>query len=251
MFSYFTELNRKRPPASLLDLVSFTTSPMVHAGDDRSVMETREAYPAIIKTVAQIAKATPWAVGPSAIGMRDNPYGETAKANPDNIRQAMNGNDPRQRGLFGAAWNLGYFADFASGGAAAIALGAAAGPFGLVALDADFAPDGFAGGIYPAFHVLRGLARLRSAPIRRLDLDPSGPVTALAAETVDGIEIWVANTCPTPTEIVVPAPAQGAILNVVTFSRAAADPVFMDKLHALQSPLSLDAFAVARILIGH
>ncbi|MBC7736437.1 MAG: hypothetical protein H7245_04245, partial [Candidatus Saccharibacteria bacterium] len=33
MFSYFTELNRKRPPVAQLDLVSFTTSPMVHAGD--------------------------------------------------------------------------------------------------------------------------------------------------------------------------------------------------------------------------
>ena len=37
MFSYFTELNRKRPPLAELDFVSFTTSALVHAGDDRSV----------------------------------------------------------------------------------------------------------------------------------------------------------------------------------------------------------------------
>ena len=38
MFSYFTELNRKRPPLPELDFVSFTTSALVHAGDDRSVV---------------------------------------------------------------------------------------------------------------------------------------------------------------------------------------------------------------------
>ena len=40
MFSYFTELNRKRPPLESLDFVSFTTSALVHAGDDRSVTES-------------------------------------------------------------------------------------------------------------------------------------------------------------------------------------------------------------------
>ncbi len=90
---------------------------MVHAGDDRSVMETHEAHRAIIASVTAIADGTPWTVGPSAIGVRDNPYGAAAKSNPGNIRQAMNWNDPRQRGLFGAVWNLGYFADFTAGGA--------------------------------------------------------------------------------------------------------------------------------------
>src|SRR5205807_8255967 len=40
MATYFTELNRKRPPAALLNYVTNTTCPNVHAADDRSVMET-------------------------------------------------------------------------------------------------------------------------------------------------------------------------------------------------------------------
>ena len=64
--------------------------------------------------------------------MRDNPYGQVTAANPNNIRQAMNRNDPRQRGLLGAAWNLAYFAHFARGGAKEIALGGAVGPFGAL-----------------------------------------------------------------------------------------------------------------------
>src|SRR5690606_13477607 len=104
MFSYFTELNRKRPPLDNLELVSFTTSALVHAGDDRSVSETLQALPAIALSVKSIAAHLPYAVGPSANGMRDKPYGAAAKENPDNIRQAMNRNDPRQRGMLGAAW---------------------------------------------------------------------------------------------------------------------------------------------------
>jgi hypothetical protein len=42
MFSFFTELNRKAPPEGVLDYVTHTTSPIVHAADDVSVMETLE-----------------------------------------------------------------------------------------------------------------------------------------------------------------------------------------------------------------
>jgi hypothetical protein len=106
MFSYFTELNRKRPPADLLDIVSFTTTATLHAGDDHSIAEGLESLPAMALTAANIAGSKPWAVGPSAIGMRMNPYGEAPLANPGNIRQAMNFNDPRQRGLLGAGAGL-------------------------------------------------------------------------------------------------------------------------------------------------
>jgi hypothetical protein len=148
--------------------VSFTTSALVHAGDDRSVAETLESLPHIARSVRATFGGKPYAVGPSAIGMRDNPYGQTTMPNPDNVRQAMNRNDPRQRGLLGAAWSLGYFAHFAAGGARQIALGGAVGPFGLLHAPADFPQPWFdeAGGLFPVYHVLRGLARLRGAAMR-------------------------------------------------------------------------------------
>ncbi|WP_145953404.1 hypothetical protein [Oceaniglobus indicus] len=257
MFSYFTELNRKRPPVSHLDLVSFTTSPMVHAGDDRSVMETHEAHPAIALTAKVIAANTPWAVGPSAIGVRDNPYGEAAKDNPDNIRQAMNINDPRQRGLFGAVWNLGYFADFAAGGAAAIALGAPTGAFGAIAAPADFPQPGFDDGdLFPVFHVLRGLRRLAGQEMRALDLPAAGPLTGLAADTGEGIEIWVANKTADPVDVSIAAGAGIAVLDADSFTAAATDPAFMDRMSDHETDdetgtLTLSAHATARILLRH
>src|SRR5690606_1938873 len=102
-----------------------------------SVMETLQSLPAIAESAQVIAKHLPYTVGPSAIGMRDNPYGENPKENPNNIRQAMNRNDPRQRGLLGAAWALGYFARFSYGGASHIAIGAPVGSSGTVVTQAD------------------------------------------------------------------------------------------------------------------
>ena len=45
MFCFFTELNRKRPPLDEIDLMGFTTAAIVHAGDDRTMMENLEALP--------------------------------------------------------------------------------------------------------------------------------------------------------------------------------------------------------------
>ena len=64
MLSFFTELNRKRPPAKLLDFVMNTTCPIVHAADDRSAMETLAALPYQVTTARSFLGATPVPSGP-------------------------------------------------------------------------------------------------------------------------------------------------------------------------------------------
>ena len=109
--SYFTELNRKRPPVELLDFVSHCTCPIVHAADDLSVMESLEALPHIVRsTRAIIGKDKAYRIGPSTIGMRHNPYGARVMENPANVRITMTDRDPRQTSLFAAAWMIGYVA---------------------------------------------------------------------------------------------------------------------------------------------
>jgi hypothetical protein len=112
-------------------------------------------------------------------------------ANPNNIRQAMNRNDPRQRGLLGAAWNLAYFAHFAQGGAEAIAMGGGVGPFGLVYDQAPYPQPWFGqdGGLFPVFHVLRGLARLKGRRLRRVNISAPREIQAIAASGEGGDEI--------------------------------------------------------------
>lgn len=243
MFSFFTELNRKRPPTEAIDLVTFTTAAIFHAGDDRSLMETLECLPHIVRTVPAIAKGLPYSVGPSAIGLRDNPYGEAAVANPRNIRQAVNFNDPRQRGIMGAAWNLGYFAAFAEGGAV--------GPFGVLSMPTPFPQPWFEGKseLYPIWHVVRGLAKLKGCPIRSLQ-SSDGAVRGIAADTENGQELWLCNPSPDVLEARLPDGfADAAVLDASSFVAASRQPDLLDRLTPVgRQTLSLDAYAVMRAL---
>ncbi len=135
MFSYFTELNRKRPPVDLLDVVSFTTSAMVHAGDDRS--DHRRHLQAIAGDRGQRGghcrhrSRLWWARRPSACA--PIPMATSRSSNEGNIRQAMNWNDPRQRGLLGAAWEPRAMSRaLPMAVQQAVALGGLTGPFGTL-----------------------------------------------------------------------------------------------------------------------
>ena len=201
-FAHFTELNRKRPPTELLDFITFSTSPLVHAADDRSVMESLEALPAIVASARVVAGGRPFAVGPSAIGLRDNPYGPAPLLNPAGVRLAMSGADPRQRGLFNAAWTLGYIARFAVGGAARIAVSAPVGAFGIIDTD----------GPLPVFQVIRGCASLRGATLFALRTTCEQDLLALLASTPDRRELWLANLTPRAQVVAIPDTFRGAEL---------------------------------------
>ncbi len=253
MFSYFTELNRKRPPLAGLDLVSFTTSSLVHAGDDRSATESLEALPYVAASVRAIVEGKPWHVGPSALAMRHNPYGAAPMENPNNARQAMNRLDPRQRGLLGAAWNLGYVAHFAKGGATAVSLGGGVGEFGLVHAPMAWSQPWFdeAGGLYPVFHVVRGLARLAGGRLREVASDRPRAVQALAVDADGSRELWLANLTGDAVSVALPAAfhgARAALLDAEGFVEAARDPAFMDRLGAAAgASASIAPYAVLRL----
>ncbi len=241
MFSYFTELNRKRPPPSLLDFLTFSTCPIVHAADDRSVMETLEALPYVAESARAIAGGLPYAVGPSAIGMRDNPYGPAGLPNPRGVRQAMSGPDPRQAGLLNAAWTLGYAARFASGGASRIALSGPVGDFGIA--DAS-------GAVHPVFYVLRGLAGLGGEALRASPTTADRHVLALSA----GPALWLANLTAEPLAVDVPpefAAAGLRRLDAAWLGAAGRTPDAFDQAPPRPAPgrITLDAYAVA-VLAG-
>jgi hypothetical protein len=230
--------------------VTFTTAAIFHAGDDRSLMETLECLPHIVRTVPAIAKGLPYSVGPSAIGLRDNPYGEAAVANPRNIRQAVNFNDPRQRGIMGAAWNLGYFAAFAEGGAQAIALGGAVGPFGVLSVPTSFPQPWFEGKgeLYPVWHVVRGLAKLKGCPILSVQPSVDGAVRGIAAHTKRGVELWFCNPSPNALSVRLPDGfTEAAVLDASCFVAASRQPDLLDRLTSVETQtLPLGAYAVVR-----
>ncbi|GGF44868.1 hypothetical protein GCM10011611_59090 [Aliidongia dinghuensis] len=197
-FAYFTELNRKRPPVELVDFVTHCTCPIVHAADDESVMQSLEALPFITRSVRAIAGAgKPYRVGPSTIAMRHNPYGSRTMPNPDRRRVAMADADPRQSGLFGAAWLVGYAARMAAAGVEALTLGSLTGPRGLLQGD---------GNVVPAFHVARDLASLASCRYVPCRSDREDEVLAFAARSAPGeTTLLIANLTAAQRRIELPA----------------------------------------------
>jgi hypothetical protein len=254
MFSYFTELNRKRPPIDHLDLVSFTTCPIVHAGDDRTVLENLESLPAIAASVRAFIADRPFHVGPSAIGMRANPYGAVPRENPNGIRQAMSRVDPRQRGLLNAAWTLGHVARLVAGGASALTLGGTTGPAGVLGARADYPQPFFDladGGLFPVFHVLRGLAALKGATRLGCAISRPHDLQALAAVRDGRTELWLANltTDALTVRIAAPNAARVAMLAETNFPEAAATDDALDRAETafLGGDLLLRPLTVARL----
>lgn len=256
MFSYFTELNRNRPPARLIDFVSHTTCPIVHAADDTSVMETLEALPFVIASTRAFMGAIPYRVGPSAIAARDNPYGAASVANPDNGRVCLAAMDPRQRALFGAAWTLGYAAAFARGGVEALALAETTGPRGLVYRRTDQAQpyyDDLGGGLFPAFHVVAGLAAAAGARQATIESSDPAAVAALGHRVRGGAVVWIANLSGRARTVRVKGlsgPFLCRVLDARSFAAAAADPAFLARggtSMPRSGAIDLGPYAVARI----
>ncbi len=260
MFSFFTELNRKRPPASQLDFVMNTTCPTVHAADDRSVMETLEALPYQVSTARAFIGTTPHRVGPSAIGCRDNPHGATFTPNPNNQRVCLARSDPRMRGLFGAAWTLGYIATLARTGVEALTIGAPTGPLGIVyRLGEDAQPyfdDLAAPAVYPVFHVISGIARGAGAALVDAASSDDQTVQCLAYRAkAGGTTLWLANLTAQTQQVRIAgtngAAMISALLDENSFETATADPVrFQQSWKATGNKLTLEPYAVAILAIG-
>jgi D-apionolactonase len=262
MLSTFTELNRKRPKAALFDFITHTTCSIVHAADDRSVMETLETLPAILASTRAMIGEKAYRIGPSAVAARMNPYGQDVFDNPANGRVCLTDRDPRQRGSFNAAWTLGYLTACAYGGLEAVALGATTGPLGFIHRRTPGHPqpyfdslDGHA--VYPAFHVMAGLARGEGRHLVEAHSSEPRKAVALAWREDGRIVLWFANLTAEPLMIrtrgVEGSRLQASVLDASAFEKAVASLDALDSLRrALDKPeLNLDAYAVARIEVDN
>lgn len=227
----FTEFNRNRPPAELVDYVAHATTAIVHAADDRSVVESLTALPHVFSSAKALSGGKPYRVGPASIGMALNPDGPPRFT--DGARATMVRNDPRQRGLFAAAWSLGYAAAMAPFDAEIFSPGHVAGDLGLV--DAEV--------LRPVYHVVRALGLAQGTEVREL--------TGLPAHCVGlafGGALWVANVSPAPVELAFAAAVQAKLLDANSFEAARTDTAFMDTPSSGRlARLVLGPYAVAKV----
>ncbi len=189
---FFAQLNRLEG-LGVVDFVTFTTSPIVHGADDDSVMLSLQSLPSMIDTLRALGITSPIRVGPSSIAVRKSPLG--GQPPTDGTRRvAMANQDPRCHGLFGAAWALGYIAQFSMKSAEAITVMSLSGSAGIVGY-----PHGSHLVRYPTYFLLE---RLRaSARVRRVSVSEPSRIAALALSRAGKSELLIANLTGDDVEI--------------------------------------------------
>ncbi len=257
-FCFFTELNRNWPPIGLIDYITHMSCGVVHASDDRAMMENLESYQHIARTVRAFAGGTPYRVIATGIGLDAEPAGKPAP-NPDNCRHTLSGADPRHRGLFGAAWMLASIGELARGGATAVSPAELVGGAGIVHCQLPNAQPWFddldRASLYPAFHVVSAMANAAGrACVEAVSSDRTRIAALAFGEADGGRSLWLANLRDAPQKVVLPGVADARIarLDESTFEAAATDPAFLQSnVTALASnEIEIGAHGVVRIEIG-
>lgn len=104
--AYFAELNRTRPPSSVMDVVCYSCSPQVHLFDHDSLIENLGAQAATIESARRFAGGARLAVTPITLRPRSNPDATCIEGSvaPGELPRHV---DPRQMSLLGAVWTIG------------------------------------------------------------------------------------------------------------------------------------------------
>jgi hypothetical protein len=164
--------------------------------------------------------------------------------------------DPRQRGLIGAAWNLGYVAHLARGGVEAVALSAPVGEFGVVYAKMDFEQPWFdqqGSGVYPVYHVIRGLAAGAGKAMLSTELSDGASVQAVAYRDGGKTTLWIANLTGEPQDVEIggfdATSAEIATLDLDSFIEATVEADGLEMREGPANRVGLGAYAVVRMVI--
>ncbi len=126
---YFAEYNRVPPPSELIDFVSFSVNPQVHAFDDLTLVENNQALGDMVQTARLLSARLPVHMSPITLKPRKN----LDKTNEDEktISQS-NQADARHSTHFNALWTLGCFKQLAQANAQHLTFFQTVGARGLI-----------------------------------------------------------------------------------------------------------------------
>lgn len=156
MLTYFTELNRRWPPLAPIDFIGHAYCPIIHAADNRTILQNIATLPLIAETIAVKAPSVPYDLLSASLSMRSNPYGAAPMVNRRGRQIPMADADPREAGEFAAIWMLEVARALAGTHVRSCCLGALAGPSSLY-------DDANSDGRRPAFRAFEALANIADA----------------------------------------------------------------------------------------
>jgi len=128
----FTELNRTRiVPAELGAYgLCFAPSPQVHDSRERAIIETAEAFPAILSTARYFSHQSPIAVSPLAFKARRNIHAPGRII--DRVGRDGDSVDQRLGSMFSSVWLVSTLEPLITGGVDRVTIGEIVGPRGIL-----------------------------------------------------------------------------------------------------------------------
>lgn len=233
----------------MCDYIAHGSTAITHASDDCSVIESLEGLSHVFGSASALAEGRDYRLGLVAIGMRSNPYGSGVLENIQQSRIAMAGADPRQRGLFAAAWAVGAIAATEGHNVSSLALSAFVGSFGIIHRREPWAQpiyrESSTDTVYPIFHVVRFLSEMGGAA--RLSLQTLGSgIVGVASKESSCIRLILANLGTDDSRVRLPHNAEIRSLNARSFWSAISDPLWLDTSEPDHgSDVALGPFGVA------
>jgi hypothetical protein len=202
--AYFTELNRASLPLDLMDVVSYTLNPQVHAFDNASMTETLAAQPETVRSARAIVGDRPLVVGPITLRPPFNPNatGPDPEPVPGELASSV---DYRQPSLFAAGWLAGSINALANAGADALTYFETTGWRGLIERrDHPLRVSKFhswPGMVFPIYHVLADVGEFQGGQMLPVRSSDSLRVQALALGDGDRVRVILANMTDEPLSI--------------------------------------------------
>ncbi len=259
--AYFTELNRALDlPLDLMEWVTYTINPQVHAFDNLSLVETLAAQSETVASTRAIAGNVPLAIGPVTLRPRWNPNATAAPPEPglDELPAEV---DPRQLSLLGAGWTVGSLHRLAEAGVQSLTYFETTGWRGVLERQSGLTRRHLfpsrPGQLFPLYHVFAALADVAGGELLPVRLREPLATEAIAVRQADRLRMLVANVTDVERTVEIRAPLREAtvqLLDETTYDAAASDPGFLsapggDPLVSQEGrfALTLRPFAVARI----
>jgi hypothetical protein len=217
----FTEINRDWSALETFDLLGFAPCPQIHAGDDRSLVETPAGLLDALRTARAHAGGRPLHIGPITLRQRFNAVATTAEPEPaPGVLPPQV--DPRQLSLLGAGWTLAALSALAAGGAASASFYETSGWRGVLETAAGSPLPGsqdeakplrfpsLPGGVFPLYFVFAAVAPFASK--EALPLRVSQPLRIAGLTLRDGARerVLLANLGPEPLPVSIPLAAAEA-----------------------------------------
>jgi hypothetical protein len=228
----FAELNRCRPPACGIDLVSYPLSPQVHAFDHANLIENLQAQASMVESVRQFAGDARVAVSRVTLRPRSKP--EVASvANLSDSGELPSSVDSRQMSLLGAVWTAGTLKSFLEAGIYSTTFYETDDCNGV--MDADqgsLRREKFpclSGSVFPLYHLVADVGEFQGGEVVACSSTVPLKAQALALAKGDTMRIILANLTPEKQAVRLVADAaaskfQAKVLDETTAEWAMTDP---------------------------